>query len=209
MAAASRSGAGEAREMSFEEKQALSEGINRLTSKNLHKLVKIIHENMPWLGADSDEIQLDLATLDNNTLWKLQHFLDRCAATSRKRSRQEEMPADRGQTLKHASQPQPPAGELFVVEALLAEKKVRGQVQFRVRWMGYGPEEDTWEPESSMAHCVNLIDKVRGKFWTQCDICDKWRRLLPIDRIPAEGEHWICSMSRNAKYNMCELPEEV
>lgn len=29
----------------------------------------------------------------------------------------------------------------------------RGKYEFKIRWMGFGPEEDTWEPES------NIVDK--------------------------------------------------
>ena len=45
------------RDMTFEEKASLSAGINRLTSNNLAKVVQIIKENMPSLGAGSEEIE--------------------------------------------------------------------------------------------------------------------------------------------------------
>ena len=73
----------EARAMSFEEKQHLSAGINRLNSNNLSQVVKIIKANMPSLGHGSDEIEVDLAALDSGTLWKLHNFVE--ASNSKKK----------------------------------------------------------------------------------------------------------------------------
>ena len=39
---------------------------------------------MPSLGHGSDEIEVDLAALDNTTLWKLQTFVDSCNATKKR-----------------------------------------------------------------------------------------------------------------------------
>ena len=39
----------------------------------------------------------------------------------------------------------------FKVEKILASKKDRGQVTYRVRWKGYGPNDDTWEPLANVA----------------------------------------------------------
>eukprot|EP00316_Scyphosphaera_apsteinii_P000730 CAMPEP_0119326096 /NCGR_PEP_ID=MMETSP1333-20130426/67457_1 /TAXON_ID=418940 /ORGANISM="Scyphosphaera apsteinii, Strain RCC1455" /LENGTH=559 /DNA_ID=CAMNT_0007334293 /DNA_START=81 /DNA_END=1760 /DNA_ORIENTATION=- len=74
----------ETRDMSFEEKSRLSASINRLTSNNLGKVVQIIKESMPSLGAGSEEIEVDLAALDNVTLWRLQAFVDGCNASKKK-----------------------------------------------------------------------------------------------------------------------------
>jgi transposase InsO family protein len=42
--------------------------------------------------------------------------------------------------------------ETFAVERLLDSRRRRGKLQYLVRWRGYGPENDTWEPESSVKH---------------------------------------------------------
>lgn len=52
-------------------------------------------------------------------------------------------------------QPPPPPvevdGELeHFVESILDHRKVRNKMQYLVRWQGYGPEADTWEPESHL-----------------------------------------------------------
>jgi Chromo (CHRromatin Organisation MOdifier) domain len=43
--------------------------------------------------------------------------------------------------------------EKFVLERLTGMKKLNdGTLRYKVRWYGYGPEDDTWEPS---AHCGN------------------------------------------------------
>jgi len=102
MVAAAETQMVETREMSFEEKQTLSGGINRLTSNNLSKVVKIIKQNMPSLGQDSEEIEVDLAALDNGTLWKLQQFVDSCAATKKRPKKSTPTPQSRQQQIQQA-----------------------------------------------------------------------------------------------------------
>ena len=41
--------------------------------------------------------------------------------------------------------------EEFEVESLLRERRGAGGSEFLVRWLGYGPEEDSWEPEGNVA----------------------------------------------------------
>ena len=46
----------------------------------------------------------------------------------------------------------------YTVEKILAQRpnaSVAGGVKFRVRWRGYGPSHDTWEPVSSFAPRIN------------------------------------------------------
>ena len=47
-------------------------------------------------------------------------------------------------------------GELWEVEAILDKR--RGP-QWLVRWKGYGPESDSWEPRSSFDQCPELLDE--------------------------------------------------
>jgi transposase InsO family protein len=65
-------------------------------------------------------------------------------------------------------QPPPPPIELensleFEVERLLDHRQVkRGRSkslkkEFLVKWLGYGPEHNTWEPESNLTHCDEIL----------------------------------------------------
>lgn len=62
----------------------------------------------------------------------------------------------------------PPPPELiegeweFEVESILSHRFLRNnKTEFLVKWLGYGPEHNTWEPE---ANCANCPDKVT-EYW--------------------------------------------
>ena len=50
--------------------------------------------------------------------------------------------------------PKLPGSDDFVVENILALKVERAVHFWKVRWRGYGPEEDTWEPAASFVGFV-------------------------------------------------------
>ena len=50
--------------------------------------------------------------------------------------------------------------EEFEVDSVLDVRKEpgsRSKKTYLVRWAGYGPEHDTWEPESNLQNCKNKI----------------------------------------------------
>jgi hypothetical protein len=50
--------------------------------------------------------------------------------------------------------------EEFEVECITAERKVgRGRVEYLVRWRGYPPEDDTWQPEASLVNASEILQK--------------------------------------------------
>ncbi len=56
--------------------------------------------------------------------------------------------------------------DTFQVESILASKNDRGKMKYRVRWKGYGPSDDTWEPLENVAstgHVDRFIRKERAK----------------------------------------------
>lgn len=51
---------------------------------------------------------------------------------------------------------------LYDVERILDERVRRGRRQFKVRWVGYGPEDDSWEPHSALRHLTDMIKQFRS-----------------------------------------------
>ena len=51
----------------------------------------------------------------------------------------------------------PEGEEEYVVERILDSKWVGRRLEYYVKWKGYGPEENTWEP---VAHLANAPDKL-------------------------------------------------
>jgi len=70
------------RPMNFEEKKKLSLSINSLPSESLGMVVKIIHERMPQLTGQGEEIEIDIDALDPATLRALERYIK---GTQRKR----------------------------------------------------------------------------------------------------------------------------
>lgn len=93
----------ESREMTFEEKSALSADINRLDSNNLGRVVTIIRTNQPALGKDGGDLEVDLHQLDAVTLWKLRTFIDSCKNASKKK-KTKKAPAATAQSRMQASE---------------------------------------------------------------------------------------------------------
>lgn len=63
-------------------------------------------------------------------------------------------------------QPPPPPeadeeGEIYEVEAILAHREVgprkRKKTQYLIKWLGYGPEHNTWEPEENVQGSPRLL----------------------------------------------------
>jgi hypothetical protein len=69
--------------LTFEDKRQLSFDINELAPERLGRVLDIINESMPHLraaNADSDEIELDIDSLDAATLYRLQKYVKQCKA---------------------------------------------------------------------------------------------------------------------------------
>ena len=49
--------------------------------------------------------------------------------------------------------------EEYEVETILDSRLYRGKLQYLVRWKGYGPEENSWEPESNLTKAKATINK--------------------------------------------------
>jgi hypothetical protein len=63
------------RPMTFEEKRKLSVNLERLPGDKLERIVQIIKKRNPDLGQNEDEIEVDIDSFDNDTLWELDRFV--------------------------------------------------------------------------------------------------------------------------------------
>ena len=67
---------------------------------------------------------------------------------------QQSTPLQGGRDNKTASEPSAAAAaedQEYTVERIVDSRILKGEPQYKVRWLGYGPEGDTWEPADSMA----------------------------------------------------------
>jgi hypothetical protein len=65
-------------DMSFDQRAEISAGVAKLSGNNISKVVEIIRSSMPGLGSDDQEIEIDVNSLDNATLWRLHDFIETC-----------------------------------------------------------------------------------------------------------------------------------
>src|SRR5579859_5517856 len=56
-------------------------------------------------------------------------------------------------------------GELeYEVKEIVDSKVVRGKLQYHVEWVGYGPEERTWEPVEHVGHAAEAITEYHRSY---------------------------------------------
>jgi hypothetical protein len=62
--------------LTYEEITKLAKAINKLSSAQLDRVVKIIQENIPSVGNDDNsELEIDISSLDTTTLWALHAYV--------------------------------------------------------------------------------------------------------------------------------------
>ncbi|XP_064617661.1 M-phase phosphoprotein 8-like isoform X2 [Liolophura sinensis] len=53
--------------------------------------------------------------------------------------------------------------ELYEVEKIVGTTKINGRLLYKVRWRGYSPNWDTFEPEENLQTCLDLIDDFKSR----------------------------------------------
>jgi len=54
--------------------------------------------------------------------------------------------------------------EEYVVEDILDKKSTPDGPLYLVKWVGYGPEDNTWEPEENLVGCLDLLEKFNRSY---------------------------------------------
>ena len=64
-------------------------------------------------------------------------------------------------SFQHADDSDDDDSELYPVEKIVTHRCVGGgrKLQYKVRWKGYAPESDTWEPEEHLSQCQDEINE--------------------------------------------------
>ncbi|KAG2681752.1 hypothetical protein I3843_11G159100 [Carya illinoinensis] len=79
------------RDMTYEEKQRLSLNLQSLPSEKLDNIVQIIKRRNPGLFQQDDEIEVDIASVDPETLWELDRFVTNYKKSLSKNKRKTEI----------------------------------------------------------------------------------------------------------------------
>ena len=106
--------------------------------------------------------------------------------------------------------------DVWEIEQILGDSGTRaeGNKQFHIRWKGYGPEEDSWEPLENLVHCavsvqeyelgqVGIFSVERACDRPQADKVGPW--FLDFSRTGDQGQSQTLIMDLNGR----ETPEEV
>lgn len=81
------------RDMTFEEKQRLSNNLQNLPPEKLENIVQIIKKRNSSLSQHDDEIEVDIDSVDVETLWELDRFVTNYKKSLSKNKRKEKLAA--------------------------------------------------------------------------------------------------------------------
>lgn len=92
------------RDMTYEEKQRLSLNLQTLPSEKLDNIVQIIRKRNPGMFQQDDEIEVDMASVDPETLWELDRFVTNYKKSLSKNKRKTELAPHSDAETDHATQ---------------------------------------------------------------------------------------------------------
>nr|GMD36757.1 transcription factor GTE4 isoform X1 [Ipomoea batatas] len=92
------------RDMTYDEKQKLSMNLQNLPSEKLENVVQIIKKRNSSLSQHDDEIEVDIDSVDTETLWELDRFVTNYKKSLSKNKRKAEKPELATQPIKEIEQ---------------------------------------------------------------------------------------------------------
>ncbi|GAB2278009.1 hypothetical protein Dimus_012709 [Dionaea muscipula] len=109
------------RNMTFEEKQRLSANLQGLPSEKLDGIIQIIKKRNPALSLQDDEIEVDIDSVDAETLWELDRFVTNYKKSLSKYKRKAELALQRAEAAQALQKVNPMA------QRVEARKEARGE----------------------------------------------------------------------------------
>ncbi|XP_065874084.1 transcription factor GTE4-like isoform X2 [Euphorbia lathyris] len=95
------------RDMTYEEKQKLSTNLQGLPSEKLDNIVQIIKKRNSTLSQHDDEIEVDIDSVDAETLWELDRFVTNYKKSLSKNKRKAELAIARAEAQQNVQQKAP------------------------------------------------------------------------------------------------------
>ncbi|XP_006814390.1 uncharacterized protein LOC102807960 [Saccoglossus kowalevskii] len=101
--------------------------------------------------------------------------------------------------------------EVCEVSKIVKSRNTRNGVLYLIRWKGYGPSDDTWEPEEHLVDCQDVLEEYKLK---QSNL-KVLHRKIPAPISPARRTKSVTkvqnktSVSRNAKKKVSTLSTAV
>uniref|UniRef100_A0A1I7T7G9 Chromo domain-containing protein n=1 Tax=Caenorhabditis tropicalis TaxID=1561998 RepID=A0A1I7T7G9_9PELO len=77
---------------------------------------------------------------------------------------------DASDTVREPAAKEGKSDDIFEIESILAHTVTDDCLLLKVRWAGYGPEEDTWEPEDDLKECAAEVVK---EYYQKMKVNDK------------------------------------
>jgi hypothetical protein len=101
----------------------------------------------------------------------------------------------------------------YEVQEILAERGPKTKKEFLVRWEGYRPEDDTWEPETNLSHAKGALKAFRargratrgGEYHVTASVTKEIKKGKARHEANERGEEKIKDQPNQTKPNPIEL----
>merc|ERR1712038_230743 len=78
---------------------------------------------------------------------------------------------------------------IFLVDEILDKREVKGKVEYLISWVGYGPNDNTWEPKDSLGN-PKIIDATKSN--GELLFLIKWKGCDEVDLVRAKQANAKC-----------------